>query len=347
MEINKILEIMFIGDIIGFKNSDWSTKYNEEKITYEKSLELLFEFISLGGVNNIDIKEWKCSVNPHIIISIFESIKNSNEYNYDEIVKKFKIDFKNIIQNAEHPHGIDLSMILAIRNDFDNKYSINSLEGNGATWCSVIGLFDLNVTKIIEISIRLAKNIYTSPYGFLGGFTAAYFAYLGKRKISVNLWGYKLVKKLKSDKIKKFIDDKNEREMLDYHGYINLWNKYLETRFDNGIPIVTKATSNILFRSKYYYENFAKIINKTKIIGRTGCDACIVAYDSLLDAENVWEKLIVYSMLNPGDTNVIGSLAGGWYSIMYGINNIPNHIINDARNGINRDLFGLLNNIKK
>lgn len=342
MEINKILEIIFIGDIIGFKNGEWSTKYNQERITYEKSLELLFEFISLGGINNIDIKNWKCSINPYITLNIFKTIKNSDKYNYDEIIEKFKINFKNIIKNAIQPHGIDLSMKLAIKNDFDNNYSMNSSEGNGATWCTIIGLFDFNITKIIELSIGITKNIYTSPYGFLGGFTSAYFAYLGKKKIPINLWGYKLVKKLKSNKIKKFIDNKNEQETLDYYGYINLWNKYLETRFNNNIPIITKSTSNILFRAKYYYDNFAKIINKTKIIGRTGCDACIVAYDSLLDSENVWEKLVIYSMLNPGDTNVIGSLASGWYAILYGNNNISNHLLNDAKNGINKNFFDII-----
>jgi len=341
MENKKVIFSIILGDIIGFKNGEWSTKYNEQRITYENSLELLFEFISLGGINNIDITNWETSINSVIISSLYKIIKN----NADEIIiDKFKKEFTNIVEkNTSIPNiGIDISMEMSIKNYFDTTYSINSSEGNGAVWCSIIGLFEFKLERIIDLSINLCKLVYSSPYGYLGGMTSAYFTFLAKNKVPINNWVFKLIKLLKSKKIKKHIG-KSDNEKSDYMGFINMWTKYLETRFNEGSPIITKSTTNVLFRSKYYYDNFAQIIGTKKIIGKTGCDACIVAYDSLLDSGNVWEKLVIYSMLNPGDTNVTGSLASCWYSILYGDENIPKHFFDEATNGVNEKFFSDVN----
>jgi ADP-ribosylglycohydrolase len=58
-------------------------------------------------------------------------------------------------------------------------------------------------------------------------------------------------------------------------------------------------------------------------MGSSGFSAVIVAYDCLLDSEDNWEKLVIYSMLSNFDSDTIGAIAGGLYGTMYGLIKIP------------------------
>jgi ADP-ribosylglycohydrolase len=57
--------------------------------------------------------------------------------------------------------------------------------------------------------------------------------------------------------------------------------------------------------------------------GLSGYSAVIVAYDCLIDAEDNWEKLIIYSTINTFDTDTIGAIACGLYGTLYGLKNVP------------------------
>ena len=48
-----------------------------------------------------------------------------------------------------------------------------------------------------------------------------------------------------------------------------------------------------------------------------------MAYDSLLDAGQYWEKLVIYAMLHVGDSDTVGSIAGAWYGAIYGFGDVP------------------------
>ena len=47
-----------LGDTIGFKNGDWEFNNGIKKFSVTLANEILNEFISLGGVNRIDISKW-------------------------------------------------------------------------------------------------------------------------------------------------------------------------------------------------------------------------------------------------------------------------------------------------
>ena len=49
----------------------------------------------------------------------------------------------------------------------------------------------------------------------------------------------------------------------------------------------------------------------------------IMAYDALIDCDGLWEKLVFYSMLHPGDSDTVGAIAGGLYGIVYGFGDVP------------------------
>jgi ADP-ribosylglycohydrolase len=53
----------------------------------------------------------------------------------------------------------------------------------------------------------------------------------------------------------------------------------------------------------------------------------IMAYDAVLDCDGKWEKLIVYAILHSGDSDTIGAVAGGLYGAVYGMGDVPLHML--------------------
>ena len=51
-----------LGDTIGYKNSIWEFNYHIENYNDQReTLEIISEFISLGGITNIDLSGWTIS----------------------------------------------------------------------------------------------------------------------------------------------------------------------------------------------------------------------------------------------------------------------------------------------
>jgi ADP-ribosylglycohydrolase len=91
-------------------------------------------------------------------------------------------------------------------------------------------------------------------------------------------------------------------------------------------PIKSRSTSNLIFRIRYYYQNFVENTKSTGI-GVSGFCASIMAYDALLDCDGLWEKLVFYAMLHPGDSDTIGAIAGGLYALIYGFGDVPKKLL--------------------
>ncbi len=66
---------------------------------------------------------------------------------------------------------------------------------------------------------------------------------------------------------------------------------------------------------------------KVGFIGSGGDDSVIIAYDALIDSDGIWEKLVYYSMLHMGDSDTTGAIAGGLYGLVYGLNNVGEHLL--------------------
>lgn len=67
--------------------------------------------------------------------------------------------------------------------------------------------------------------------------------------------------------------------------------------------------------------------NDAGFIGSGGDDSVIIAYDALIDCNGNWEKLVYYSMLHMGDSDTTGAIAGGLYGLLYGIDNVGDHLL--------------------
>lgn len=321
-----------VGDTVGFKNSDWEFNYGKPA-SLESVLEFIFEFIDLGGINGINLKDWIVSDDTLYHIAIGNALLEYKEFD-EPFIYKVKLqltDMHNRMYNEKEKDGFyrfpGITTTHALNNmskdhDFRKEPYIKSTGGNGAAMRSLcIGLLfykEKDFDSLVDMSITLSKLTHNAPIGFLAGFTAAYFVSLGIRDIKVEDWINLLITHLESPLIKKYIDTDNSAEFLDYITYVNNWKIYLDTRFVDGRPLKTRSTSNMIFRMKYYQENFSKESKSVEKIGSSGYCGMIMAYDALLDCDGFWEKLVFYSMLHPGDSDTVGAIAGGLYGAVYG-----------------------------
>jgi len=330
-----------LGDTIGFKNADWEFNYNRES-SLDTINEFIFEFIDLGGINGIDLKDWRISDDTLYHIAIAKSMLEYNrKINHDFLilVKNNMAKMHNKMIDEEKTDSIfrypgkTISKYIQKFTDKDDARTLPydpKTGGNGAAMrniCIGMALYkEEQEDELIKVSIELSKLTHNSPIGYLAGFTSAYFASLAVREININKWPFMLMNLLESKKIKQYIDFDNIDIQMDYITYVKYWKKYLDTRFVDDKPIKTRSTSNMIFRIKYYYENFVKDTD-ADYIGGSGFCALIMTYDALIDCGGFWEKLVFYSMLHPGDSDTIGAMAGGYYGLLFGFGDVPKKML--------------------
>lgn len=329
-----------LGDTIGFKNSDWKLDYGRPASVGTIN-EFVYEFIDLGGINGIDISNWSVSSDTVYNIGVAKSLLKYK----GKLDKKFIVYTKNCLVLAynqiasdkqagtkryEGDTTIKYLRTFTLNDDARNQPYDPESGGNGVATRSIpLGVAfykEADISTLVDTSVIMGKLTHNSPLGYLAGLTVAYFASLGMRNVSVNLWPHKLVELLESDLVGKHIDKSIADLKFDYMDYIRHWKKYIDTRFVDTKPIKSRSNSNLIFRIRYYYENFVKD-TKSRGIGVSGFCAVIMAYDALLDCDGKWEKVIFYAMLNPSDSSTVGAICGGLYGIVYGFGDIPEHMI--------------------
>lgn len=336
-----------LGDTIGFKNLEWEFNYFNENIDYRTTMEIVFDFISLGGYSNINLKGWLVSDDTLLHMAIAEALLevdlNKDDKLDDDSIEKIRlIMMKKIDEMKEEEHkdiirGIGKASIAGI---MKKKINIDFTGGNGAamrTLCIGAAFHkEKDLDKLIEYSIKSSKITHKIPLGFLGGLSVAYFISLALNKEPIENWPKKLIKLVLSPKVKEYIDMDDIKMVSDYNHFISLWNKYYELRFLDGKPLYTPSNKNLVYRTKFFYDfkiNYEYRFEKTSIkqeyesIGSTGVSCVLMAYDALLDSGDNWEKLIYYSMLHVGDSDTVGAVAGGLFGALYGIDNIPVHML--------------------
>lgn len=327
-----------LGDTIGFKNGEWEFKSG----FIEKPLEKIYEFIDLGGVNHIPKKGWLVSDDTIMHMKVAESIlEEFNSMNrLGEILKKKFIEaydqFYEEGLHVRYPGDTTLNNIKRLKENGkwnDTPYDINA-GGSGASMRSLcIGLAFFGESqrhKLIQIAIESSRITHNSIVGYLGGLTSALFTSYAIEGIDIKKWPFLLIDLLEND-VANYIKKSGrgyDEYINDRHIFINKWKIYIEDKFDDkGNPIKRRSTKNFVYRTKYYYDNFGykKEKNEKELFfpGSGGDDSVIIAYDSLLDAENSWEKLVVYAMLHGGDTDTTGAIAAGWWGAVKGFKDVP------------------------
>jgi hypothetical protein len=360
---SNILLISILGNIIGYKTDKQYS--SNSKITLEIVNEYIYWFIWNGGINKFDISDDIISNNGIYFLAVVKGINHHIKKNNIKSVNDLKLtpDFTlNIINSIILSHNdlldrenMDVgSKMYFIWNDEDhkinnkienfpkntnknNKYITETSYNIVAIYCLTLGYIffgEKNRDKIIDFSIGLSKIFFNNIFSHLSGITSALFIAFAIEKIHIHKWVPKLIELLESDKVKKKINLDNARSMEDYISYIRYWKVYLDTRFIEGKPIITRAHSNPIFRTKYYHDNFYDKEND-ETMGITGYCAIIIAYDTIIDSGDNWEKLIIYSTMHPGHSSATGLLAGAFYSMLYGKGDIPEIMLNNIQDKTN------------
>ncbi len=351
MTINKdkcvsIFLLHALGDTIGFKNGIWEFNYNNHNISdIRVTIEIISEFISLGGISHIDLSGWNISddtlFNYEIAKFILPLELKDNKLTEDDIFS-LKKDFAKLyksIERSEIDRGIGRTTrdsINKFTKEIDERnepYNINS-GGNGCSMRTLsIGIKyhkDDDLDKLIETSIITSKITHNSPLGFLGGLETAYFIKLAINGVNINKWPSLLIKLLESPKVKKYIDLNDDNIFFDYRKCIKIWKKYLELFFnsDQDKPLNLKSSSNLISRFKTFLQLDNSITDKVVgMVGGNGQSSVIMAYNAVLDCDGNWEKLVYYSMLHGGDSDTVGAIAAGIYGALYGTKDVGEHLL--------------------
>lgn len=184
-----------LGDTIGYKNGEWEFNYYNNLADYRTTLDIVFDFISLGGITDIDLKDWKVSDDTLFHIAICKALLKDKISNEDvKQILKETVDEIAIDESNKIFRGIGLTTFKSLTED---KYSIAYSGGNGVAMRSLcIGLaFNKkeDINKLIKFSIETGKITHKNPIGFLGGLSTAYFTHLAINKIPIEKWCKKLI----------------------------------------------------------------------------------------------------------------------------------------------------------
>lgn len=320
-----------LGDTIGFKNGDWEFAGTSYGITIEK----LCEFINFGGINDINLKDWFVSDDTILHMAIARSLivqyNNFDDLENNTVKQLIK---STDLMNKNKQNGLDRYIgrttekhveLLKQNKNWKNFEYDPIGGGNGAAMrnnCIGLAFFgEENRSKLIRYSINSSKMTHVNPIGWLGGFSTALFTAYAIENIHIHNWIPKMLDLIEKNDVQIYLDKNNQSEMNSYEQFIQSWKTYYDSRFSNGEPTKTKSHTNLIQRLMFYNNIFDS--NRLNQNGLSGCSAVIVAYDCLLDAENCWEKLVIYSMINSFDSDTIGAIAGGLYGTLYGMENIP------------------------
>jgi ADP-ribosylglycohydrolase len=341
-----------LGDTIGFKNSDWEFKQGG----IDKTLEKLYEFIDLGGINCISLEGWRVSDDTILHMKTAQGILE-NFNNMDQLCKSLKKYYLEALDQFQtegfevrYPGLTTIKSLKMLKGGacWDNvPYDFYSGGSGGSMRNLCLGLaFNglENRHKLIQISIETSRMTHNSAIGYLGGFASALFTALAIENEPINNWPFILLDLFKDGTIEQYIR-MAKRDVQNFvddgHIFIEKWDRYVNDKFnDKREAIKRKSGRNLVFRGKYYGETFGFTNNKPNydrgergdsnrvgFIGSGGDDSVIIAYDCLIDSGDCWEKLVIYSMLHSGDTDTTGAIAGGLYGALYGFKNIPSHLL--------------------
>lgn len=314
------------GDTLGYYNGNWEFNYNDISTGPKYVNELIYDFISLGGVNDISIRNWKASDDTIMYISTMQVLSETldDTKSFGEKVKKAYLDDIHLIEDR-HP-GQTTMISLEMQQDIDwNKLPYNSkaIGAGAAMRTGCIGIFYLgehNRQKLIELSVDSSRITHNSAIAILGGIVSALFTAYALERVPINLWPHKLLELLKTDIIDKYIintstEDYSSKFLRDKDLFTEKWQTYVNKFLPGAVPkLDDRFMKNLELRYKYLSDNFSKGCD---IPFSCGDDCLIMAYDSVLRSGGVLEKLIFHSILHPGDSDTVGAIAFSWFGGYY------------------------------
>lgn len=316
-----------LGDTIGYYNGKWEFNYGNIREGPEYVNELIAEFIDLGGINDLNIEAWRASDDTILYLATLDILATGFE-NIDDFGAKIKKAYVATIPTLKNRHaGIVTTESLKKQKQSSTwntlAYDSKANGAGSAMRSGCIGIFFPgadNRKRLIAFSIESSRITHNSAIAMLGSITSALFTAYSLERVPINKWPHKLIKLIESGVIDEYLKMSRPAEYKSYNKdkikFIGQWKKYIDLLFvDNNPKLDFKMMKNPVQRYKYLAENFSKGCD---IPGSCADDATIMAYDSLVRSNGTLEKLLVYSVLHPGDSDTVGSIAFGWFGGYFG-----------------------------
>lgn len=341
------LAFQVLGDTIGYNNGKWEFNYDQRNPGFEYTNELIYEYIDLGGLIELDLTGWLRSDDSIMYQTTFEVLleKDYDVKNIDDFGETLQKKYIEIMQKMENRHpGNTVMRSLNIQKNikWDTlPYSSEDI-GSGASMRSgCIGLFycgEHNRHNLIALATECARITHNSAIAIYGSIVSALFTAYAIERIDINHWPSKFIELYKSGIVDEYIKKSRPHEYEQFNRdkilFYGQWEKYVTMRFTGRTPRSDlKMFKNPVLRIKYFAENFSK--GHIDFPGANSDDSVIIAYDSVMTSKTNVEKNIIYSILHIGDSDTIGSIAMSWQRAYY--NNLP--IYNLMQNAL-----GLLEN---
>ena len=315
-----------LGDTIGYHDGKWEMNSGLVHVDPESANDMIYEYISLGGINDMSIVNWRASDDTILYTATFDVLCDKIT-TVDEYGKKLRKAYLEVVpqMTGRHPGAMTTKSLSNQEFIEWNKlpYNANATGSGSAMRSGCIGIFypgRINRKRLIALAVECSRITHNSATAILGSITTALFTSYAIEQVPVAIWPHKLLKTLKSDKIDKYMKKSRPDE---YHLYArdkvlfySQWEKYVNKRFSGLTPLLDiKMFKHPVLRIKYFAENFSK--GHLNFPGGDADDAVIMAYDALLESGESLEKLIVYSMLHHGDSDTVGSIAMSWFGAIY------------------------------
>ena len=318
-----------LGDTIGYRNGDWEFNHGEKEAGPEYANEMIGEFIHLGGINGLSIANWIASDDTLFYMETFVTLmqKLPSIQDYGSLLKQNYLRAWPQMENRAPGRRTAQSIQIQQNPNFkwdQLPYDPTAIGNGSAMRTGCVGIFypgKSNRKKLIALATEASRITHNSAIAILGSITTALFTAYAIERVPIAHWPHRLLKFLDSGKIDLYVEKSRplEAKMFtrDKSLYRSRWQSYVNFRFAGASlvprmdkPIMQKPVERIRYLSQSYSAN-------QKNPGSCADDACIIAYDSLLESGDNLEKLLVYSILHNGDSDTVGSIAFSWFGAYY------------------------------
>ena len=325
-----------MGDTLGYYNGLWEFNNDNPNACPEYVNELIYQYFNLGGFMDINFKNMIASDDTILyqstLISLYSSylhfnklsMKN-NDINIEnsEFIKfygktlrnKYLDEFENL--KSRHPGVTTMNSLESQKNIRWDKlpYNSKSIGAGSAMRTGCLGIVVNDDIIISILAIEASRITHNSATAILGAITSALFTKFSIMKYDINEWPNMMLDIINSNDIDEYMASSRKNEYKSFERdrtiFIGKWKKYISLIHPGINPNINQ---NYMKNPVLRYENLTERFSQDcDIPGSCGDDATIMAYDSLIRCNGSIEKLIMYSILHPGDSDTVGSMAFSWY----------------------------------
>lgn len=322
-----------IGDTLGYMNGAMEFNLGATKFSSGLTWSLFSFFLENGGFSGIDLEGRIVSDDTVFHIATARGLLKSGNI-YENIVKEY---VNELNEPSMEKRGIGNTLknsLEKIRDGLDWKLTPYNERGGGngaAMRMMCIGLMyhkKSDLQKLVETSIIIGKMTHNNPIGYLGGIVSAYVTSLAIQKVNITHWLDYVIGLLSGNIIDEYIKktvNTNEYNKYVYEKmrYVDMWKIYREIlynkKFADTRQKVRKMEFQLPHRMEFYNKHFSLIKDNVNVVpGANGLDSVIIAFDCLMDAQDNWELLVYFGMINAGDSDTIGTICAAWFGAYYG-----------------------------